>query len=46
MQTFSKIRPWLAVAIACVTIGGPLAVMIDGYVLMAQNDPFHPDFWS
>jgi len=43
MQTFSKIRPWIAGIVACLTIGGPLVVMIDGYVLMAQNDPLHPD---
>lgn len=43
MQTFSKIRPWIAVVVACLAIGGPLVVMINGYVLMAENDPSHPD---
>ncbi|WP_407889034.1 hypothetical protein [Levilactobacillus sp. N40-8-2] len=44
MQTYAKIRPWIAGVTACLTIGLPAATMIHGYVLMAQKDPSHPDF--
>ncbi|WP_125574130.1 hypothetical protein [Levilactobacillus huananensis] len=43
MHSFSKWRPWIAIIIACITVGGPLVMMIYGYVLMAQNDLMHPD---
>lgn len=43
MQTFTKLRPWIAGVVAFVTLGFPVGMMIDGYVLMALNDPMHPD---
>jgi len=43
MQTLTKLRSWIAGVVAFVTLGFPVAMMIDGYVLMAQNDPMHPD---
>ncbi|KRO03420.1 hypothetical protein IV54_GL000326 [Levilactobacillus paucivorans] len=43
MHSFSKWRPWIAIITACITIGGPLAVIINGFILMAQNDPLHSD---
>lgn len=43
MQIFVKLRTWIAVLVAVVTIGFPVGIMINGYILMAQNDPDHPD---
>ena len=42
-QAISKWRPLISVVVAVLTIGLPLVMMIDGYVLMMQNDPLHPD---
>jgi len=42
-QAISKWRPLISLVVAVLTIGAPLVMMINGYVLMMQNELRHPD---